>query len=99
MHGTNAESCQYILWHVTRAVRGVSQIFHLLFLGNGWTDCVEILYAVGVPLVTSYLVVICGASARAHVHIELLYLRNGLADCVQIWCGVWSHYLSALHKS
>ena len=55
--GTNAESCQYPLWHVARVARGVSQIFRLLFLGNGWADCVEILYAIGVPLVTTYAVV------------------------------------------
>ena len=59
-------------------------MFRLLFLGNGWTDCVEILYAIGVPLVTAYAVVMGGACApvRAHVqrypHTALLYLRNGL---------------------
>ena len=32
-------------------------MFRLLFLGNGWTDCAEILYALGAPLVTAYAVV------------------------------------------
>ena len=52
MYETNAESCQYLLWHVARAARGVSQIFHLLFLGIGWAECVEILYAIGYSLCT-----------------------------------------------
>ena len=45
-------------------------MFRLLFLGNGWADFAEILYAIGVSLVTSYAVVTGGASlrsARAHV--------------------------------
>ena len=62
VYGTNAESCQYLLWHVARAVRKVSQIFLLLFLGNGWADCAEILYTLGAPLVTAYAVVKGGAS-------------------------------------
>ena len=52
VYGTNAESCQYPLWHVARATWGMSKMFHLLFLGNGWTDCVEIWHALGDPLVT-----------------------------------------------
>ena len=62
VYGTNAESCQYLLWHVARAARRVSQIFLLLFLGNGWADCAEILYTLGAPLVTAYAVVTGGAS-------------------------------------
>ena len=42
------------------AARGVSKIFSLLFLGNGWHDCVKILYAIRVPLVTTYAVVTGG---------------------------------------
>ena len=52
VYGTNAESCQYLLWHVARAARRVSQMFRLLFLGNGWADCAEIVYVIGVSLVT-----------------------------------------------
>ena len=61
VYGTNAESCQYLLWHVARAARRVSQIFRQLFLGNGWADCTEIWYAHGALLVTAYAVVTGGA--------------------------------------
>ena len=33
---------------------GMSQMFRLLYLGNGWADCVEIWHALGDPLVTAY---------------------------------------------
>ena len=75
---------------------GMSQMFRLLFLDNGWTDCAEILYALGAPLVTAYAVVTDGVSlhvltSRGTPHTALLYLGNGLADCVQIWyVGWWS---------
>ena len=66
VYGINAESCQYLLWHVTRAARRVSQIFRLLFLGIGWAGCAEILYALGAPLVTAYAVV----TDRASLHVR-----------------------------
>ena len=62
VYGTNAESCQYPLWHVARATWGMSQMFHLLFLGNGWADCVEIWHAVEDQLVTAYAVITGGVS-------------------------------------
>ena len=72
---------------------GMSQMFRLLYLGNGWADCVEIWHALGDPLVTVYNSHGWGISARAHVqrypHTALLYLGNGLADCVQIWYVGW----------
>ena len=37
-------------------------MFRLLFLGNGWVDCVEIWYAFGNPLATAYAVVTDGVS-------------------------------------
>ena len=37
-------------------------MFRLLFLGNGWADCIEIRYAVGDPLVTAYAVITDGVS-------------------------------------
>ena len=37
-------------------------MFPLLFLDNDWADCVEILYALGNPLVTAYAVVTDGES-------------------------------------
>ena len=88
VYGINAESCQYLLWHVARAARMLSQIFHLLFLGN---DCAEIFVCTWGPISYS----LCsshgsGISARAHVQrypqTALLYLRNGLADRIQFWC-------------
>ena len=41
---------------------GMSQMFRLLFLGNGWADCVEIWHAVGDPLATAYAVITGGIS-------------------------------------
>ena len=64
-------------------------MFRLPSLGNGWTDCIEILYAFRDPLVTAYAAVTGGVSARAHVQTVLLYLRNGSADWVQFWCVSW----------
>ena len=43
---------------------GMSQMFRLLFLGNGWADCVEIWHALGDPLVTAYAVVTGGVSLQ-----------------------------------
>ena len=48
----------------------MSQMFHLLFLANGWADCVKIWHALGDPLVTAHAVVTAHGwdiSARAHV--------------------------------
>ena len=41
---------------------GMSQMFRLLCLGNGWADCVEIRHAHGDPLVTAYARVTGGVS-------------------------------------
>ena len=43
---------------------GMSQMFRLLYLGNGWADCVEIWHALGDPLVTAYTIVTGGMSLR-----------------------------------
>ena len=40
----------------------MSQMFRLLFLGNGWADCFEIWHALGDPLVSAYAVVMDGVS-------------------------------------
>ena len=70
---------------------GMSQMSRLLYLGNGWADCVEIWHALGDPLVTAYATVRWGISTRTHVqrypYTALLYLGNGLTDCVQF--GMW----------
>ena len=31
-------------------------MFRLLYLGNGWADCVEIWHALGDPLVTAFTI-------------------------------------------
>ena len=41
---------------------GMSQMFRLLYLGNGWADCVEIWHELGDPLVTAYAIVTGGVS-------------------------------------
>ena len=103
VNGTNAESYKYPLWHVARAARGVSKIFRLLLLGNCWDDCAEILYAIGVPLVTAYAVITGGVSLHVRTcrdtpHTALLYLRNGLTDCVQIWYVGWGSLTKCLSQ-
>ena len=93
------------LWHVARAGRRVSQIFRLLFLGNGWADCAEILHAVGVPLVTAYAIVRLHVRTcrdlpppTTHTRTALMYLRNGLVDCVQIWYVGWGSLTKCLSQ-
>ena len=64
----NHASTHYSTWRVLPG--GMSQMFRLLFLGNGWADCVEIWHALGDPLVTAYAVVTGGylcTCARAEV--------------------------------
>ena len=41
---------------------GMSQMFRLLYLGNGCADCAEIWHALGDPLVTAYAIVTGGVS-------------------------------------
>ena len=41
---------------------GMSQMFRLLYLGNGWADYVEIWHALGDPLVAAYAAVTGGVS-------------------------------------
>ena len=76
-------------------------MFRLLYLGNGWADCVEIWHALGDPLVTAYAVVTGGVSLHVRTrrdtpHTALLYLRNGLTDCVQIWYVGWGSLAKCL---
>ena len=75
-------------------------MFRLLFLGNGWADCVEIWYALGNPLATAYAVVTDGVS----LHVRTCTLRfciSQTARPIVLKFGGWvsSHYLSAFHKS
>ena len=75
-------------------------MFRLLFLGNGWADCVEIWYALANPLATAYAVVTDGVS----LHVRTCTPRFCISQTAQpivFKFGVWvsSHYLSAFHKS
>ena len=59
---------------------GMSQMFRLLYLGNGWAACVEIWHALGDPLVTAYAVVTGGVS----LHVRTC--RGRL--CSALVCGL-----------
>ena len=75
-------------------------MFRLLFLGNGWADCVEIWYALGNPLVTAYAVVTGGVSLHMRTCTPRFCISQ-TARPIVFKFGVWvsSHYLSAFHKS
>ena len=79
---------------------GMSQIFRLLYLGNGWADCVEIWHALGDPLVTAYAVVTGGVSLPMRTCTPRFCIPQ-TARPIVFKFGVWvsSHYLSAFHKS
>ena len=72
-------------------------MFRLLFLGNGWADCVEIWSARGNLLSTAYAVVTDGVS----LHVRTSTPRFCVSQTIVFKFGVWvsSHYLSAFHKS
>ena len=108
MYGTDAESYQYPLWHVARAARGVSKILCVLFLGNGWADCVEILHAIGVPLVTIYAVVTGGVSMHVRSCKDTPHGPHSASVsqkwfdrlCSNLVCGLGvTKYIRAFHKS
>ena len=74
---------------------GMSQMFRLLFLGNGWADCVEIWHALGDSLVTAYAVVTGGVSQRVrtcrdtHTHrASVSRKRLGRIMCSNLVCGL-----------
>ena len=56
----NHVSANWGTWRVLP--EGMPQMFRLLYLGNGWADCVEIWHALGDPLVTAYAIVTGGVS-------------------------------------
>ena len=72
----------------------------LLFLGNGWADCVEIWYAPGNPLASPYAVVTDGVSLHVRTCTPRFCISQ-TARPIVFKFGVWvsSHYLSAFHKS
>ena len=75
-------------------------MFRLLFIGNGWADCVEIWYALGNPLATAYAVVADGASLHVRTCTPRFCISQ-TARPIVFKFGVWvsGYYLSAFHKS
>ena len=75
-------------------------MFRLLFLGNGWADCVEIWYALGNPLATAYAVVTDGVSLHVRTCTPRFCISQ-TARPIVFKFGVWvsSHHPSAFHKS
>ena len=68
---------------------GMSQMFRLLFLGNGWADCVEIWHALGDPLLTAYAVVTDGVSrAEIHPHRASVSRKRLGRLCSNLVCGL-----------
>ena len=70
-------------------------MFRLLFLGNGWADCVEIWYALGNLLATAYAVV----TDRVSLHVRTCTPRFCISQTTRpivFKFGVWvsSHYLN-----
>ena len=65
-------------------------MFHLLYLGNGWAwaHCVEILYALGDPLVTAYAVVTGGVSLHVRTCTPRFYI-SGMARPIVFKFGMW----------
>ena len=73
--------------HMRTCPRADAPLF--LYLGNGRTDCTEILCVVREPSARHFTKVWGGVSAaRAHVHTPFSYLGNGLMDCAEIWYAV-----------
>ena len=75
-------------------------MFRLLFLGNGWADCVEIWYALGNPLAIAYAVVTDGVSLHVRTCTPRFCISQTARQIVfkfVVW--VSSPYLSAFHKS
>ena len=72
---------------------GMSQMFRLLYLGNGWADCVEIWHALGDPLVTAYAVSRVGylcTCARAEIpsHRASVSRKRLGRLCSNLVCGL-----------
>ena len=72
----------------------------LLILGNGWADCAEIWYAIGVPLVIVYAVITVGVS----LHVRTCTPRFCISETawlIVFKVGVWGggHYRSAFQES
>ena len=59
-------------------------MFRLLFLGNGWADCVEIWHALGDPLVTAYAVVTGGISLHVRTRRDTPTPRFCISETDQL---------------
>ena len=74
----NHVSTHWGTWRVLPEV--MSQMFRLLFLGNGWADCVEIWYALGDQLVPAYAVVMDGVSLHVRTCRDTLTPRFCISE-------------------
>ena len=63
-------------------------MFRLPLLGNGWADCVEILYALGDPLVKAYAVVTGGVSLHVRTCTPR-FCTSGTARSIGFHFGMW----------
>ena len=64
-------------------------MFRLLYLGNGWADCVEIWHELGDPLVTDYAIVTC-ARAEIPPHRASVSRKRLGRLCSNLVCGLGS---------
>ena len=70
----NHVSANWGAWRVLP--EGMLQMFRLLYLGNGWADCVEIWHALGDPLVTAYAIVTGGVSLHVRTCRDTTRIRD-----------------------
>ena len=68
---------------------GMSLMFRVLFLGNGWADCVETWYALGDPLVTAYAVVTGGVSVHVRTSSTPRFCISETAWPIVFKFGMW----------
>ena len=62
-------------------------MFRLLYLGNGWADCVEIWHALGDPLVTAYAVVTGGVSLHVRTCRDTHTPRFCISETARVGSG------------
>ena len=73
-------------------------MFRLLLHRNGWTDCVKILYEIGVPLVAVHAIVMDTASLHVRTWTPRFCI-SGTAWLIVFKFGVWvgGHYVLSTH--
>ena len=79
-------------------------MFRLLYIDNGWADCVEIWYALGDPFVTAYAAVRGGVTLHVRTCRDTPTLHFCISETswpIVLKFGMWvgGHYLSVFHKS